>query len=162
MFIGEVFGLLGVRAEVVKMPVGFLGFFFAVVDKFPVPQAERPSLSRLAPELVDHAGGRVCFGEEEGRVVVPIKFRLPLWSLWLDANETTDGFHPVDNVDWAVDLAGGYFAAPVNESGNTDTALVGVTFVATEGVGRVEVGELEVIGVGIAGPVDLGAIVRGE
>ena len=50
----------------------------------------------------------------------------------------------------------------MDETRNTDTALVGVALTASERNGLIEVGELQVIGVGIAGPVNLGAIVRGK
>ena len=63
---------------------------------------------------------------------------------------------------WCVDLARRDFATPVDETRNAYATLIGVTLFATEGDLLVEVGEFEIIGVGIARPVDLRAVVRGK
>ena len=73
VFLGKVVGFLGVLDEIVKVPVGLLGFLFSVVNDFPIAQAEGPSLSRPAPELINDPGGWVSLGEIEGRIILAVE-----------------------------------------------------------------------------------------
>ena len=78
------------------------------------------------------------------------------------AREGREGGQPVDHVhripqDPRLDRAG-----PRGEPGDADPPLPDVDLLAAQGGRLVEVGEPQVVGIGVAAPVHLGAVVRGE
>lgn len=155
---GTIVLFTGIGLQIEQFPVlGSAWRIFSVMDHFPVTSSYCPAINRTPPRPVEAAVG------ERGVILEKLpEAQAILLSWWFHVDSFGNSRDPVDDVDGGIDPAGGNTAGPGNNPGNENAPFPDITLVPPQRERLVEVGQFQVVRVGVSGPVDLRAVVGRE